>query len=447
MENSVAAKQNRKIKAIPRTGARYKFFLLVIFINIVIPKCGIKIAGIPITLGTVLYAILLLKLLPELLKIKFNGYAKVFAIAVLYFILRSVLSLCLGWGFSDFVTYISCLAIYPFIGILVPFIVKTKEQILGVQKIITVGVIIIVVYAFLQFIFGIEKVCIPGITVNFSDYKEWGAQWYLQKYNGYGDGAKIVSTYQNGNVFGVSLIVLSSFSYAYLRKEKSFRIQILFLMLVSIVCLLTLSRTVWFGLAIMLFVVYIKTPAKTHNGVIAKVLLLLIGFVTVVVVCYISENLYYRIASLFSIEVFQLGGRTPIVIDFINSVKDNPLFYPVSVIGVQSIVEYSSLMFEISYITVFTLYGILGVVLFLFMLLYPIKVIRRCGGRIFDYFPIVVFCFMALLDGCMWLPPTSFNLFLIIGLLMQNVKVKSALSFEDKKRRVILAGGSEDLTP
>lgn len=433
MENCVATKQNREIKAIPRTGAMYKFLRLVVFINIVIPKCGIKIAGIPITLGTVLYAILLLALLPELVRMKFNGYAKVFAIAALYFILRSVLSLLLGWGFSDFVTYLSCLAIYPLIGILVPFIVKTKEQMLGVQKIITVGVVIIVVYAFLQFICGIEKVCIPGITVNLSDYKEWGAQWYLQKANGYGNGSKIVSTYQNGNVFGVSLIVLSSFSYAYLRKEKSLKIQILFLMLVSVIGLLTLSRSIWFGLAIMLFIVYIKTPARTFDGFIIKVLLVLVGFVTIVVVCLISQNLYYRIASLFSKDVFLLGGRTPIVIDFINSVKDNPLFYPASIIGVQSIVEYSSLMFEISYITVFTLYGTVGVLLFLFMLLYPIKVIKRRGGRIFDYLPIVVFCFMALLDGCLWLPPTSFNLFLIIGLLMQNAKLKSATTVKNKK--------------
>ena len=62
------------------------------------------------------------------------------------------------------------------------------------------GFFFISIYALLQYILGIEKVCIPGITVNLSDYIKYGSKWYLQKNNNNaGVGTKIISTFQNGN--------------------------------------------------------------------------------------------------------------------------------------------------------------------------------------------------------------------------------------------------------
>ena len=78
---------------------------------------------------------------------------------------------------------------------------------------------------------------IPFLTVNFHDVGTLETTKYIDR----GGIFKLISTYNNGNVYGVCLLMLLPF-YNSVEPSKLKR------MIVKLSLLLTLSRTVWFGL-------------------------------------------------------------------------------------------------------------------------------------------------------------------------------------------------------
>lgn len=91
------------------------------------------------------------------------------------------------------------------------------------------------------FMYAITKsfMAIPYVTMNAADAAE-----VFGKNNRRGGFMKLVSTYNNGNIFGVCMIALGP---VYLYAEKSRAWMAAFLLAI----LLTLSRSAWFGMVIM----------------------------------------------------------------------------------------------------------------------------------------------------------------------------------------------------
>lgn len=155
-------------KTIKKHNYLFDFFLVTLFVNIVIPKAGIKIVDVPITLGTVLFAVLLIiyiyiYILNHKKRHKNDKVTKAFWLLLIYVFVRSIISLLLGWNIVDFITYFSCMTIYPLIFFVIQYVIKDTKKLNKTFKVICIGTNIILLYAILQMVFGIDKVCIPGM--------------------------------------------------------------------------------------------------------------------------------------------------------------------------------------------------------------------------------------------------------------------------------------------
>ena len=174
----------------------------------------------------------------------------IFGIA--YFILKYTIIYANLGTIIPSMTYIIPLLIYPLIFFVAVDIIDNKEKLDKVIKIIVYGFFFLCFYAILQYIVGIDKCDIPGLTVNLSDYREMGPLWFMQKSNGTDKAnSKMVSTYQNGNLFGINLVFIYPLVYYYYSKKEKIKT---FSLILFITCaFLTLSRTCWLGIVLFIF--------------------------------------------------------------------------------------------------------------------------------------------------------------------------------------------------
>jgi len=110
------------------------------------------------------------------------------------------------------------------------------------------------IFNFILYILVKRIIEVPYVTVNIGDVGS-----IFNKNNKRGGLMKLVSSYNNGNVFGVCMILLAP---VYMIYEKS-RI---WLSAFFIACILTLSRTVWFGLAVLFAAMVLSREIRLRNG-------------------------------------------------------------------------------------------------------------------------------------------------------------------------------------
>ena len=205
----------------------FTLLLITIFWNIWFPKAGIKLNGIPITVGNVFFAITFFVWIINKIKIgKIKSYkiSAILIFEILYCILKYTIIYARIGTIIPSLTFIIPLIIYPIMFFVAVDMIDSKEKIDKILKIIIYGFFFLCFYAILQYIIGIDKCDIPGLTVNLSDYKEMGTLWFMKKANGTDQAnAKIVSTYQNGNLFGINLIFIYPLVYYYYSKNEKIR--------------------------------------------------------------------------------------------------------------------------------------------------------------------------------------------------------------------------------
>jgi predicted DCC family thiol-disulfide oxidoreductase YuxK len=189
---------------------------------------------------------------------------------------------------------------------------------------------------------------IPFVTTNGSEEKA-----VEQKHNLRGDVMKLVATYNNGNIYGVSTLIL--FPLFRILERRTWR-----LMVVRIALLLTLSRTVWLGLFLAeFFYIVFQTPvtAKRAVGFLAIIGLAVGGVAGVM--AFLGKNITWIFDS-------RLGGRRK---QF--EVLNDPTFFP-------------SLPFsgtgEMTYLGVINELGVAGLLSFLVLLAAPLLALVQKGG-------------------------------------------------------------------
>ena len=155
----------------------FNMLLITIFWNIWFPKAGIKIGGIPLTLGNIVFAITFIFWIVE--KIRKGKMPKIplvgmIFIGIFYFFLKYLyLFLIQNIVLNSMIGYIIPLCIYPLIFLITYDLIDSKEKLDKVLKVIIFGFFFLSIYAILQYILKIETVAIPGLTVNLTDYQEF----------------------------------------------------------------------------------------------------------------------------------------------------------------------------------------------------------------------------------------------------------------------------------
>ncbi|OIV42460.1 hypothetical protein [Flavobacterium johnsoniae] len=361
----------------------YLFFIGVLFL-IFLPKGGFKIAGIPITWGYLYLGFLfLLSILIVINKKKFLVSTKHFLCyaATLPFVLYFSFNLAFRGYDGSFGNLIAFYVSFGFLPLLFyiflsPFLKKIDS--IFVETLLSNAVFWISLYGIILFTFKQltgNYIEIPYITVNADDLGTLEG-----KYNMRGSLYKLISTYNNGNIFGVCILML----FPIFHKQNVSKIK---LGIVILALLLTLSRTVWLGL-LFYFVIIYKDRVFKLIKIYAFLALILFVFATFLM------NRYFQYGSLSGFILdSNLGGR-------INQIRQ---FTGVSFFGSQTF----DFIEEIVYLSIFKQLGIIGLLLFCISFFSQIYIAVSTKNNNYPYLlGSLTYLFVCLSDGCMLYIPT-----------------------------------------
>ena len=362
---------------------REYLFLLATILLIFIPKGGFKLAGVPITWGYLYLGFLfLLSLLIILDKKKFLVSSNHFLsyLATLPFVLYFSINLFFR-GYDG--TLGNLIAFYVSFGfiplcflLLSPFIKKINRPYL--DTLISKAVFWVSFYGILLFLFKQltgHYIEIPYITVNSGDLGT-----LEDKYNMRGSLYKLISTYNNGNIFGVCMLLL----FPIFHKQNQSKIK---LAIVVLALLLTLSRTVWLGLLFYFILIYRDRIYK-----LIKIYALL-GIIFLFFATLLMDRFFqYHSFSGFVLDS-NLGGR-------INQIRQ---FTGLSFFGSQTF----DFIEEIVYLSIFKQLEIVGLLLFCISFFAPIYLALTTKGNNHTYLlGSITYLFVCFSDGCMLYIPT-----------------------------------------
>lgn len=400
-----------------KNGFLFNLLLITVFFNIWFPKAGIKLTGIPLTVGNVFFAITFLF---WILKKVMNGRIIINKTSYIIFalIIYSFIKFMLIGNFTNNIGYIIPLVVYPLIFIIAYDIIDTKEKLEKIIKVICLGFFFTSIYALLQYIFGIEKICIPGLTVNLSDYITYGSKWYLQKNNNNssGIGTKIISTFQNGNLYGVNTLIIYPIVYNFFKnKNKNFLMY--FSLALFVICVfLSLSRSCWLGIVLfMLFGIFMESE-KNKNSLYRKAIIILMCLILICVSFKYFPSIAARFSSMDKSSIISMSGRTDGLHDVLNSFSEYKHIF-IWIIGSNGFIENAGLAYEMTPLAILVQIGVIGIILF-YGILY--KVWRYMDKKMWLQnsvkLSIFIWTIVGCIEGAFWLPPTALNIFLILAL-------------------------------
>jgi hypothetical protein len=373
----------------------------VVFL-ILFPKGGFQVSGIPVTWGYLLLG--------------FGGMLALASTIVLHnasFSPRWFFSLCsaLPFGFYSIIslylldiasptsvivtgTVVGVLPII-FLFALGPWMDRTKDMalVLGLIRWCVFWVAVLGFIFFAYYVVTKKTFEIPFLTVNGADENA-----LLGKNNSRGELQKMASTYNNGNIFGICLLMLLPV-YCVLEK-RVWRQYFLKLAL-----FLTLSRSVWVALVVSEVLTLFLLPGNKKRQTIVSVAL----FFTVA--CSLGTLLVLMNRGTEWLTDSDLGGR----LDQLDTLKDITLFTKPVTDGIR----------EMVYITSMYKYGLIGLFLLILMLATPIfgffagdrqSALRR--GLVLGAVNYLVLCFA---DGAfVFIPVMAFFWFLTAMLWCRN---------------------------
>lgn len=416
------------MKRIKKNGFIFNMLLLTIFFNIWFPKAGIKLDGIPLTISNVLFGITFIlwffkKIKYGKVNISSMGYLLIITIG--YCIFKYVIAYAGGKSFIKSIGYIIPLIIYPLIFFVIFDEVKNKRQINQIVKIIVYGFWFICLYSLLQYVIGINKCVIPGLTVNLSDYQQYGEYWYMTKSNGTQlTEVKMVSTYQNGNLFGIGLLLIYPVVYNYYNKIKNKKLNNISLIVFILCTFLTLSRACWLGIALFIIIEVIFKKNKNLRDILKKILITILIVIAIVLTFKYVPQISNRFLNTSLEDWMSMSGRTEGLIEVFKSVWDSGTITG-WLIGPYGISQYSGLAYEMFPLSIFVQLGIIGVILMYTVFIKTVKLLKKSDtveGAI--RLAIIIWLIVGIIECSYWLPPAALNIFILIGLGYATRKIR-----------------------
>jgi hypothetical protein len=218
--------------------------LLCIFL-VLLPKGGFKLGFFPITWGYILMGIFTVAALPKSLLMPDRFYLKrdLVFLLVLMFPLQFLLMIQAANGIDNaglFVASIVGLVINPIMFLVLWRSWYNERTLVALLKLMRICILLAAIYGIFLFFYKLSTgnfIEIPYLTINAADAGELASTKYIDR----GGIFKLISTYNNGNVYGVATLILLPL---YDKVER----RVLFKLLLRVALILTLSRTVWVGI-------------------------------------------------------------------------------------------------------------------------------------------------------------------------------------------------------
>lgn len=364
-------------------------FFLWLFL-LVLPKGGFKIANIPLTWGYLLLGITsFFVLLEKSWTIQTPRFQALLCLLPFQIISACTIAINGAENIGMTISFIICFFFLPFAFL---FLFSNAIENLDLSFFIPLfkkGILFIASYGIFLFFFkqiSGHFIEIPFLTTNFGDFGQ-----LEEKHINRGIVFKLISTYNNGNIYGICLLMLLPL-YCFWEKSGWKRLPLKFSLL------LTLSRTVWIGLlfheiffAIFVDKNYRKGVATMLSGIIFSVISLLI----------ISQYYGFSFSFFFDSE---LGGRS----GQLSSLKESGYFSSLPFWGISEIV-YAGILYS---------FGFLGLITFIIAMLGPVVLgilnSKPSPFRNSLYAGAINYLFISISDGAiLYLPTMVFFWFLI----------------------------------
>lgn len=241
---------------------------LYVFVTTAFPKAGAQVAGLPLTLNLLLTAYIILRRPNQTLLSMQKHRSILISYSVLF--VFGILSMLLAFvqGAAPFTLSQMLIVIgSPLVGI-AAFRLSPERF----AKIIIVSMLIVNTYAMLQYAFGIENTAIEGLTYTYG-------QSITDKPIGFktdGTAEKMISTYQNGNLYG--LFDALGLSYLLIRLPLNCRwnfARIAALLVGFVGFMLSGSRSIQIPFCICLICILFQsirqTPPRLRQNIIASI--------------------------------------------------------------------------------------------------------------------------------------------------------------------------------
>lgn len=377
--------------------------LLTLFL-VLFPKGGIKLGSVPLTwgyllLGATLPVLTVIRGLAFPLRVKRSALA-VMGSLVPFFILFFFSAEQNGLSsFGEAISTFTSVFVLPFAFLLIypaflPYVDGVRFERLFRFSILSAalfGIFLFFLYPLTGHLFEI-----PYLTVNAADYGMIETYKHINR----GGFLKLISTYNNGNVYGVATLILLPL-YNKLEPRLWRRNTIKFALILS------LSRTVWFGLvaeqllsllrlgagALLTFPRIVLGPAVKRGA------FLLLTFGSVVAGLTFTSG---KLAFLFD---SQLGGRTEGLKAALSNVSWLPAV-PVQYFG------------EIIYTSALAFYGITGLLSIVLIFAFPILLLMsdqacvRSPLRMAAFKGLILYAILMWIDGALnYIPVMAFYWF------------------------------------
>ena len=382
-------------------------FLLVLFL-VAFPKGGVKLAGVPITWGYLMLGIPAAALAWHLasgagLRLPRRRLLALGALIPFQLLIWGTL---LVHGFEHPGFMVSLLVTFFFIPPVMLLGVGVHLDEMDLRPLfrwIRNAVLFVAVYGIVLFFYTLatgEFIEVPYLTMNAGDVGELG-----EKFNDRGGIWKLISTYNNGNLYGVSMLLLLPL-YMQLERGPVKR------SVVKMSLLLSLSRTVWVGLLLWEFFDRIYVRGLSVRRLVGMVIALAAaaGAILFALVVLLKQPLGFLVSR-------DLGGR-----------KGLELLPDASVLpdGPYTIIP------EIVYAGVVNDFGMLGLVLYVLAMLSPL-LLAAVGAVPFAagtwkralMVSLVIYTLIAAIDGgLLFIPVAAFYWFVASLLLSDNPSLR-----------------------
>ena len=400
-----------KISLITYRQRKYEYLAaLLLTFNVLLPKGGVKVGDIPLTTG---YAILFLLAGLGFVaytytgKIRWLGRNQFICLAAFFpFFALSTIKI-FGTGFLSMgfmISFYISLFIIP-VAFLLIFYHPLKQVPFDFIKNLLINFVFFTalygVFLFFYKLYTGSFVEIPLVTVNLGDVGELET-----KHIDRGGVFKLISTYNNGNLYGVCMLMLLPFYNHY--EKKRYRTLV-----VKLALLLTLSRTVWVGLIMFEGLNFLFLQKKTVKSIVAVAALIVLVFSAILVgLSLLGRDLSFLADS-------SLGGRTAQI-----EVLQEGSFFP------DLDVPYEVVR-EMVYFSVVENFGWLGLAFFLLYLSTPLVLFlagktpqARTLTKKSLLLGLVLYHIVAFVDGAILYIPIMAIYWLVVVLLLNDFNVR-----------------------